>query len=157
MFVFFYILDDQHPLQPLSLKHLHLIKWIPDGDTTTKKLKIAETIAPKWRDVAKLLGLSHSQIARIENPGSGKTPDMCLDEVLDKWYEKCDEAGFQDYPYTWDGLLELLEDIECGVLASDLKNGLSNSQSSVKGNLGPRGRSCVSEEGKSNYDPCLHY
>ena len=60
---------------------------------------------------------------------------MCLDEVVDKWYEKRDEAGFQDYPYTWDGLLELLEDIECGVLANDLKNGLSSSQSSVKGNL----------------------
>ena len=60
---------------------------------------------------------------------------MCLDEVVNKWYEKRDEAGVQDYPYTWDGLLELLEDIDCGVLASDLKDVLSSNQSTVRGNL----------------------
>ena len=115
---------DFEGLQPLSARHLHLIKWIPDGETTVKKLKISEAMSSIWRGkIAVLLGLSHSQIVSIENPGSGNTPQRCLDEVLEKWRET---RGQESYPYTWTGLLELLDDAEVKVLAIDLKKALSS-------------------------------
>ena len=91
------------------------------------RLKIAEAIAPNWRDVAKLTGLNHAQITSIENPGSGKTPGQCLDEVLMMWKNSSES----DYPYNWNGLLDLLQDVECSVLAEDLKEALSSQQNTA--------------------------
>ncbi len=46
----------------------------------------------------------------------------------------------ESYPYTWKGLLELLEDAEVKVLASDIKKALSSEFSTVRGNLGQRNK-----------------
>ncbi len=124
-------IDQEDGLQPLSTKLLCLIKWIPDGETTERKLKIAETIAPKWRDVAMLIG---TKIQSIQNSGSGKTPEQCLFDVLQIW-----EAGSNgenaEYPYTWDGLIHLLNDIDHSFRADDVRKALSSERSTVRGNL----------------------
>ena len=104
---------------------------------------------PIWRDeIAALLGLTHSHIETIQNLGSGKTPKRCLDEVLEKW-RKMDASKTGDHPYTWKGLLELLEDAEVKVLASDIKKALLSEFSTVRGNLGQRNREeGISQKGK---------
>ena len=126
--------DQEDGLQPLSTKLFRLIKWIPDGETTERKLKIAETIAPKWRDVAMLIGTNNSKIESIQNSGSGKTPEQCLYDVLRIWEVGSNEES-NEYPYSWDGLLGLLNDIECVVLVGDLTVALSSEKSTVRGNL----------------------
>ena len=92
------------------------------------RLKIAEAIAPKWRDIAKLTGLNHAQIESIENPGSGNTPGQCLDKVLMVWKEDSSRSG---YSYNWNGLITLLKDAECSVTAEDLKKALKSQRNSV--------------------------
>ncbi len=126
--------DEKNGFQPLSSKLLRLIKWIPDGETAKKNLKIAETIAPKWRDVAMMIEISNSKIEIIQNSGSGKTPEQCLYDILRIW-ETGSNRGSKEYPYSWDGLLDLLNDIEYGVLADDLREALASEKSTVRGNL----------------------
>ena len=128
-------LDQEDGLQPLSTKLLSLIKWIPNGEKTERKLKIAEAIAPKWRRMAVMIEKSDSQITSVQNPGSGKTPEQCLDDALRIWQESSRAGESNEYPYSWDGLLVLLNDIECGVLADDLRETLSSEKSTVRGNL----------------------
>lgn len=120
--------------QPVSAKHLLLIKWIPNGDTDTKKLRISEAMAPLWRKIAVLIGLSQSQIVSIENPGSGSTPDICLAEVLEKW-QQVDSDEEREYPYTWDGVKDVLQDIELKELPRTLEDALSSGLNTVRGNL----------------------
>ncbi len=108
-----------------------MIKWIPDGETTEKKLKIAESIAPKWRDVAEMIDIENAQIANIQNPGSGTTPEQCLREVFSVWQKD----GNSDYPFSWDGLILLLVDIEHSILAEQLREALASQRSTVCSNL----------------------
>ncbi len=146
-----YCVDQEDGLQPLSTKLLRLIKWIPDGETAERKLKIAEAISPKWRDVAMLVGVSDAQITSIQNPGSGKTPEQCLYDILRIWQESSGVGGSNEYPYSWDGLLGLLNDIEYGVLADDLREALSSEKSTVSGNLHQKER----DEGTVGVVSCL--
>ena len=127
--------DKQNGLQPLSTKLLSLIKWIPDGETNERKMKIAETIAPKWRRLAVMIEISDAQITNIQNPGSGKTPERCLYDILRIWQESSGVEGSNEYSYSWDGLRGLLNDIEYSVLADDLREALSSEKSTVRGNL----------------------
>ena len=102
---------------------------------------------PIWRDeIAIHLGLSHSQIETIQDPGSGKTPQRCLNEVLEMW-RKMDPSEAGEYPYTWKGLLKLLKDSEVTVLAIDLKKVLLSEFSTVKGNLGQNNPKGITRKG----------
>ena len=53
------------------------------------------------------------------------------------WREDSDRLGGGDYPYSWAGLLELLEDTDHGTLAADLREVMLCEQSSILGNLKP--------------------
>ncbi len=116
----------------LSTKHLNLIKWTPESSAGVKKIRIAESIASKWKEVANLIGLRGPQISNIENCGSGKTPVQCLDDVLQAWEENKDDENQIDYPYNWNGLLELLNDMEYRVLATNVRKALASEQNSVR-------------------------
>ncbi len=85
--------------------------------------------------MAILVGISDAQITNIQNPGSGKTPEQCLYGILRIWQESSSDGGSNEYPYSWDGLLDLLTDIEYGVLADDLREALSSEKSTVRGNI----------------------
>ncbi len=81
-----------------------------------------------------LIGTNNSKIENIQNSGSGKTPEQCLYDVLQIW-EVGSNGGSNEYSYSWEGLLVLLNDIEYGVLADDLRETLSSERSTVRGNL----------------------
>ncbi len=85
--------------------------------------------------MAVMIEISDSQITSVHNPGSGKTPEQCLDDILRIWQESSRAGGSNEYPYSWDGLLDLLNDIESSVLADDLRVALSSDKSTVRGNL----------------------
>ena len=79
--------------------------------------------------------MSDSQISNIENPGSGRQPTQCVYEVFRIWREDSDRQDGGDYPYSWAGLLELLEDTDHGTLAGDLREVMLCELSSILGNL----------------------
>ena len=80
-----------------------------------------EAIAVKWRKVAALLGLSVSQMDGIQQQ-SFMDPEQCCYHVFDHWI--ISNGEFTDYPITWSGLHELLEDTGHSAIAERMKTAL---------------------------------
>ena len=81
-----------------------------------------DNISSHWRDIGELIGLSVSNLKNIATEHQDK-PLECCRAVLCHWLENPPK----DYPITWRGLLELLEDCQLGQVVSELKNVLSKS------------------------------
>ena len=81
-----------------------------------------ERISSKWRDIGDLVGLSFQQLECMAKEYRDKHMDCCR-AVLGHWLDNPPE----DYPMTWRGLIELLEDCQLGQVVSELKNVLSKS------------------------------
>ena len=101
-----------------TIKTLTLLKWNDGGKK--KKLRVTNEISNQWRNIGKLL----------EIPGptlngwwaESHSEEQCCDKVLANWLQNPPE----DYPVTWHGLIELLDDAEFTDLAKTLKNALEN-------------------------------
>ena len=81
-----------------------------------------ERISSKWRDIGELIGLSFQQLDCMAREHRDKHLDCCR-AVLGHWLENPSE----EYPITWRGLIELLQDSELGQVVSELKFVLSKS------------------------------
>jgi hypothetical protein len=97
---------------------LKLIKWTEGGET--KRFYLMEEIDTKWRDIGLLLGLSLTQLESIEIEYRDK-PTECCRAVLGKWLENPPD----EYPITWNGLIDLLEDCKLTQAVKELKSVLS--------------------------------
>jgi hypothetical protein len=97
---------------------LKLIKWTEGGET--KRFYLMEKIETKWRDIGQVAGLSLAQLESIEIEHREK-PTECCRAVLGKWLENPPK----EYPITWDGLIELLEDCKLTQAVKELRSVLS--------------------------------
>ena len=86
-----------------------------------QQLRIIETIGVKWREVAALLGLSVGQMDGIQQQ-SFMDNEQCCYRVFDHWI--ISNGEFTDYPITWSGLHELLEDVGHRAIAEHMKTAL---------------------------------
>ena len=103
----------------VKVKHLTLIKWRDDrGEVQHFYLK--ENIAYKWRTIGELLGLTYSKLQSLTDKHRDQ-PEECCRAVLGLWLENPP----QDYPDTWQGLIDLLEDSKLGQVVSQLRTALS--------------------------------
>lgn len=98
--------------------HLKLIKWTEGGET--KRFYLMDKIETKWRDIGHLAGLLLTQLDSIATEHRDK-PTECCRAVLGKWMENPPS----DYPTTWDGLIELLDDCKLTSAVKELKTVLS--------------------------------
>ena len=97
-----------------------MFKW--RGESGAKQqLRIIESISSKWQDLATLVGLSMSQMDGIQKQSLLETEQCCL-RVFDHWI--ISNREFTNYPITWSGLQELLEDIGHRALAKQMKTAL---------------------------------
>ena len=104
----------------VQFRHLKLIQW-RDERGETQKFNLMERISFKWRDIGELL-LSFQHLDCIAGEHCDKHIDCCQ-TVLHHWLENPPE----EYPITWRGLIELLQDSELGQVVAELKNALSKS------------------------------
>ncbi len=88
------------------------------------QLKICSRVSAKWRDLGKLVGLGYSDFDRFSKIEQND-PLICCDRVFDAWINKGGHGG--RYPLTWQGLYNLLSDIEHQGVASDLETALNAS------------------------------
>ena len=79
-----------------------------------------ENIAYKWRTIGELIDLPFSKLETLAEEHRDK-PEHCCRSVLGQWLENPPE----DYPATWVGLVELLEDSKLGEVVSQLRTALS--------------------------------
>ena len=99
-------------------RHLTLIKW-NDASGTTQRFYLMDRISAKWREIGKLLDLSAAQLQGIAMEHQGNQEDCCS-AVLSKWMENPP----REYPVSWEGLMELLEDSRLSQVVKELKTAL---------------------------------
>lgn len=85
----------------------------------THKLQILDVIGSAWHDAALSIGLGND--AREDYAQKYPSNKDRMIQVLKKWIEV---DGTGDYPMSWEGLIELLKDIEQTTVAEDLKKAL---------------------------------
>ena len=78
-------------------------------------------MSSQWQDLATLVGLSMSQMDGIKKESLMEDKQCCL-RVFDRWL--ISNGEFTNYPISWSGLHELLEDIEHRALAKHMKTAL---------------------------------
>ena len=103
----------------VKIKHLTLIKWKDDGGEV-QQFYLTENIAHKWRTIGGLLGLTYFKLQNLADEHRDK-PEECCRAVLGHWLENPPS----EYPITWRGLVDLLEDSRLGQVVSQLRNALS--------------------------------
>ena len=79
-----------------------------------------DKIAFKWRDIGEMISLSFSEIESL-GLKHHSNPEECCRSVLSYWFENPPP----DYPLTWEGLMELLEDCQLGHV-SELRHALES-------------------------------
>ena len=103
-----------------SLDKLTLLKRRKsDGsDGQVQRLRIMTEVCPKWKEMGDLMGLSACRLEAIEKNRRGEVKECCRD-VFHDWLE---QEGGGNYPVTWHGLCELLEDLEFSALAKQVQH-----------------------------------
>ena len=67
-----------------------------------------------------MLNISDSLLESILSQYRGDLKECCY-AVLRQWLDN----GSPDYPLTWEGLLELLNDVNCSQVADELRDALN--------------------------------
>ena len=98
------------------MSNLVLLKWT-DSNNKKQKIPIISELSHKWSDISYRLGFSPALTQQIEL-NYHRVQDSCK-EVMRLWLSS--EEGAYRYSTTWEGLIELLEDIELSSLASDIQ------------------------------------
>ena len=110
---------------PVQHHYLGLLKW-KDENGTIKELKIYSRVAHKWNQVATLLGFDHGQIESIKNNPPFNDLDR-VQTVFRQWFENATKLpNASKYPKSWQGLINLLEDVELSEVAKELCRALAN-------------------------------
>ena len=106
----------------VKIQQLTLIKW-KDDQGQTQRFYLMDSIAYKWRTLGELLGLTFSKLQSLAAEHQNK-PEECCRAVLGQWLDNPPP----DYPITWHGLLELLEDGQLGQIVTELRNILNKAK-----------------------------
>ena len=100
------------------MKQLHLIKWqSPQGEE--KRYRLIEQVSAKWRDFGSMLEVTQNTMDEWHQTVLGDAR-QCWVKVMQAWLEQ----GHEEYPLTWKGLFDLLEDVECAGVVPQLKEAL---------------------------------
>lgn len=97
-----------------DLKSLVLFKW-KDENGVQQKERVIKRVSADWRDIGILLGLSVAELKEyttLESVG-----------VFNYWIEN---GGHPDYPLSWEGLCDLLCDIDHDNIADNVKAALAS-------------------------------
>ena len=113
-----------HTLAKLKLQNLMVFKW-KNKRGEIEKFKVISQVLNKWKEIGSLIGITYQQ---LEAWGSEKkdTKDCCM-AVFNHWLG----CASKEYPATWEGLCEILEDCELGQVAKNLRAALHKYTGSV--------------------------
>ena len=84
-------------------------------------MRLYDEMAPRWKDVADLLGLE-TKIIVVNHHHDVRE---CIRAVMEEWMS--DRPNITTYPCTWKGLWELLDDIGLGKASEDLQEACCSS------------------------------
>ena len=103
-------------------RDLTLLKYRDPEGGQVKRLKLVDTILNEWKEVGKILGISQPKLDAWWTQTSND-PKRCCDNVMAHWLQNPPD----EYPLTWRGLIDLLEDVDkFGALVQELKTALAH-------------------------------
>lgn len=103
----------------VSMKSLELIKW-RDSSGQVKRFSLIGEVSSEWKAFGNLLEIPPDKLAAWEREIGDSTE--CWRRVMHHWLAA---GGTHDYPTTWEGVYELLEDINCAGVAKKLKEAVA--------------------------------
>ena len=99
-----------------TMKNLTIIKKT-DHKKQVHQLRLIEQMSPHWKKASDLLGLPLDHTTRIEM--NHREVESCCREVMAQWLSHAN--GMYNYSTTWEGLCQLLEDMELSAIAENLR------------------------------------
>ncbi len=106
---------------PLSLNTLYLFKW-RNREGRERTFRLMDKVSSKWLDLGLRLSIEPAILYGWENQYQ-RDASRCWDKVM---WELIASGGTEEYPSTWEGVYQLLKDIECGGIADDLKEAVTH-------------------------------
>ena len=103
------------------MQNLTVLKW-RSNEGKIEKFRLKSQIFHKWREIGTFV-LSWPELEVLKD----KDPKYCIDVVLQHWVS----SPISQYPATWEGLYELLDDSELSVVADELKHAVENASCCV--------------------------
>ena len=103
---------------------MYLIKW-KDSSGEVRKFRLVNIVSSKWEAFGYRLGIAHMLDGwREECLASAQ---RCWWKVMQYWLSEyqCD-TNTPDYPATWEGMYEMLDDVEFSEVAKQLKEAVEN-------------------------------
>lgn len=97
---------------PPLLPQLHVLR-----SSTGKVVKVKQSVCAVWENVATRLGFTPGLIDIIRKESEG--PETAFDNMMKRWLKGTEGTCT---PIAWRTLLAVFQDIDHGVLASDLEN-----------------------------------
>lgn len=108
----------------LNLANLRLLSWHNNsGERIT--FSVVERVLHKWKDIGILLGFNYSVLESIEKE-KNQVAKECLFKIFDEWTKFSMQQTNDQYSPTWNGLVNLLQDIGDSQLADNLVDILRN-------------------------------
>ena len=102
-----------------TLDELLILKYTDKGKK--QKLRIINEARHKWRDIANLICGDANITAVLEQTYRGE-PSECLKQTFINYFISKKPRG---YTQDWNGLIELLDDVDLETLAEKVKDALS--------------------------------
>ena len=93
---------------PVNMKYLKLIKWrSPDG--VRREYRLVEHVSGAWRQFGYQIDLPFNKLEGWFSDTHDN--ERCWERVMDAWLKG---RGQRKYHPTWEGLYELLQDVQKG-------------------------------------------
>ena len=91
------------------------MKWT-DQHNNRQTLRLINEFSPQWETVGILLGLGVPKLNNLQTSPADNI--RSCRKVFEEWLTN---GGHPDYPMTWDGVCELLSDVQKAKVAKKLK------------------------------------
>ena len=103
-----------------AISELLILKYTNKGEQ--KKVRIINEARHKWRDIANLIS-SDANIVSVLQQTYRDDPSECLKQVFTDYFINKKPQG---YSHNWNGVLELLDDVELKTLVENVASALNN-------------------------------
>ena len=107
------------PVSPPSLADLTLLRW-EDKEGRTHRFRLLKLISNEWWDAGILLGLPAAELENIKQKTDDNVRRFTL--VFTQWIDN--DGHPPQHPLSWDGVCELLYDLDRDSAAEELKQAL---------------------------------
>ncbi len=112
------LLSDVDTTTPLNMGTLTLLKW-KDGQKQ-RHFRLVDKVSADWKDFG--CRFAQDNLKAIEKDRTECR--SCWLEVMEKWINETERDALCDYPASWKGVVSVLDDVQKGTAAKDLRRAL---------------------------------